>query len=722
MTATAASHESPDVMSVKNVFSHQQYRVPLYQRAYAWTAAEINTLLADIRDARRDASARTPHDGSRSYYIGSLVVDTVDSDDGVVYEVVDGQQRLTTLYIILSLTNGDEGDTDRSFVDALTFEGRATAASDLRRLARHGSPAIGRLATDGIRHAAELVEQAVSRGHDAEPTDAELIDGAVFSPEDAAYLRNHVRILRTELPPGTDLNHYFEVMNTRGEQLEKHEILKAKLLAELEDPPERDAFSWIWDACSVLDRHVQAQFSPSKKPDQERSERTRIFGPDWSDLAPRTADELFADVQEMRAEYSTADEPWSSAAAPESPRISLLDVLAESDHDVGAPTTSDSDPESGSYGSIIDFPNLLLHVLRIQRREAFTWEDPREGATGTVRLEDKYLLSEFDRDLRAARTADDAYPVRSRVREFAFLLLKTRCLLDTYVIRTQATPAGDDEENWVLHRAFRYKAPKSRHAQLSARSTFRAEQSVASDAPPTRDRIHRQVLMLQAMFQVSDTRRASKYFLFQILQWLHQLERPWDLSGKDFVRRLEIMARSRLRALDFHSVLDDGTHTPNFLFNYLDYELWRLAEVADGAELDRLLPEPDLAAGLTRASSGFRFRYRTSVEHFYPVQPAAEQGHRQLYQEDSNSFGNLCLMSRSENSRRNNLMPIPKAREFKPTLQSLKFQLMSDLALRDHEWEERQIRQHGSAMLRLLQNAADTASSIPSDPQRGAAP
>lgn len=708
MTATDSSHDSPDVLSVKDVFTHQRYRVPLYQRAYAWTATEINTLLADIRDARRDASVRASHDGSRSYYIGSLVVDTVDSDEGIVFEVVDGQQRLTTLYIILSLTNGDESDTDRSFVDALTFEGRTTAATDLRRLARHGSHAIGRLATDGIRHAAELVEQAVSRGHDSEPTDADLIDGVVFSPEDAAYLRDHVRILRTELPPGTDLNHYFEVMNTRGEQLEKHEILKAKLLAELEESAERDAFAWIWDACSVLDRHVQTQFSPSKRPEEEMSERARLFGPEWSVLAPQTADKLFADVQKMRAGYSVTDESWLSAAAPESPRISLLDVLDESDHEVGTPTISDIDPESGSYGSIIDFPNLLLHVLRIQRREAFTWEDPREWTTGTVRLEDKYLLSEFDRDLREARTAEDTYPVRGRVREFAFLLLKTRYLLDTYVIRTQVTPAGDDEENWVLHRAFRYVAPKSGNAQLSARSTFRAEQSAAPDAPPTSDRVHRQVLMLQAMFQVSDTRRASKYFLFQILEWLHQLDRPWAMSGEDFVRKLEVMARSRLRALDFHSVMHDGTHTPNFLFNILDYELWRLAEVADGAELDRLLPEPDLAAGLKKASSSFRFRYRTSVEHFYPVQPAAEQDHRQLDQEESNSFGNLCLMSRSENSRRNNLMPIPKAREFKPTLQSLKFQLMSDLALRDHDWEEDQIHQHGSAMHRVLQNAADT--------------
>lgn len=710
MTAGGSFRDQPNVLSVSELFDHT-YRVPMYQRAYAWTSTEIHTLLVDIRDARIYGSGADTAHATRDYYIGSLVVDAVSNDDGIVYEVVDGQQRLTTLYIILALT-ADEHDGrgaphHQHLSGVLTYEGRDAAGEDLRRLARDGSTAISRLQTDGIKHAAELVEQALARAESSDRAAAELVDGVALTRADTQYLLDHVKILRAELPPGTDLNHYFEVMNTRGEQLEKHEILKANLLGELETASERDAFSWIWDACSVLDRHIQTQFSPSEKPDQEMSERSRLFGPDWSELAPRTADELFADVRKMSAEYSTAEESLLSDAVPEPPRLRLLDVLAESHHEVETTTVSDVDPESGSYGSIIDFPNLLLHVLRIKRGQTFFWDDLNRGSTTSVRLEDKYLLAEFKRALGERDTSESS---RQWVHSFAFLLLKSRYLLDTYVIRTQSTAAGDDEENWVLHRAFRYTSPGRQTPQLSARSTFRNEPDPRTTTKDTPERTHRQVLMLQAMFQVSDTRRASKYFLFQILEWLHRHERPETISGASFVTQLEAMARSRLRALDFHAVMHEGTHTPNFLFNILDYELWRLAEVADGAELARLLPEPELAAGLKKASSSFRFRYRTSVEHFYPVQPTAEQDHRQLDHEDSNSFGNLCLMSRSENSRRNNLMPIPKAREFKPTLQSLKFQLMSDLALGDHDWEEVQIHQHGSAMLRVLQNAAGTQS------------
>ena len=64
------------------------YVIPLYQRAYAWEDKEIVQLIDDINDSTGD------------YYIGSLVVAKV-KDKVETYEVVDGQQRLTTLYLLL---------------------------------------------------------------------------------------------------------------------------------------------------------------------------------------------------------------------------------------------------------------------------------------------------------------------------------------------------------------------------------------------------------------------------------------------------------------------------------------------------------------------------------------------------------------------------------------------------------------------------------------------
>lgn len=61
--------------------------VPSYQRGYRWTEQEVGQLLDDIRES----------DGT-TYYLQPVVVKTRDVD---TWELVDGQQRLTTLYLVL---------------------------------------------------------------------------------------------------------------------------------------------------------------------------------------------------------------------------------------------------------------------------------------------------------------------------------------------------------------------------------------------------------------------------------------------------------------------------------------------------------------------------------------------------------------------------------------------------------------------------------------------
>ncbi|HDR1474494.1 TPA: DUF262 domain-containing protein, partial [Pasteurella multocida] len=68
------------------------------------------------------------------------------------------------------------------------------------------------------------------------------------------------------VPPETDLNHYFEIMNNRGEQLEKHEVLKANLMSVL-NPDDQNVFATIWDACSDMNRYAVASF---KKEDRDK--------------------------------------------------------------------------------------------------------------------------------------------------------------------------------------------------------------------------------------------------------------------------------------------------------------------------------------------------------------------------------------------------------------------------------------------------------------------
>lgn len=86
-----------------NIFSETdiRYVIPLYQRAFAWEDEEISQLIEDIKDFTED-----------NYYIGSLVV----NKNGNQYEVIDGQQRLTALFLLLKSLKVDGVKIGRAHV------------------------------------------------------------------------------------------------------------------------------------------------------------------------------------------------------------------------------------------------------------------------------------------------------------------------------------------------------------------------------------------------------------------------------------------------------------------------------------------------------------------------------------------------------------------------------------------------------------------------------
>ena len=64
-------------------------------------------------------------------------------------------------------------------------------------------------------------------------------------------------LVRASLPPTTDLNRYFDIMNTRGQQLQQVDIVKARLMSGLANEEEQACFAWIWDACADMNSYVQ---------------------------------------------------------------------------------------------------------------------------------------------------------------------------------------------------------------------------------------------------------------------------------------------------------------------------------------------------------------------------------------------------------------------------------------------------------------------------------
>jgi hypothetical protein len=70
--------------------SQKHFVIPVYQRAYSWEEKEWRTFLNDIREQIK---------GDNNYFFGNLLLETIKRD--IQYEVIDGQQRLTTLAIFM---------------------------------------------------------------------------------------------------------------------------------------------------------------------------------------------------------------------------------------------------------------------------------------------------------------------------------------------------------------------------------------------------------------------------------------------------------------------------------------------------------------------------------------------------------------------------------------------------------------------------------------------
>lgn len=97
--------------SIGEAFLECFYIVPDYQREYVWTDKEVHQLLEDINE-QIDAGS------TREYFIGTVLVSPTDQKNH--YEVIDGQQRLTTFFLLLcALKHVFQGEPQRQVVSGL---------------------------------------------------------------------------------------------------------------------------------------------------------------------------------------------------------------------------------------------------------------------------------------------------------------------------------------------------------------------------------------------------------------------------------------------------------------------------------------------------------------------------------------------------------------------------------------------------------------------------
>ena len=106
-----------DTQNLKDLFENKIFRIPDFQRGYAWGDRQLNDLWDDIIDIRKDEQSS----GFFKHYMGTIFVEQIPSEripenerwlkSVKFYDVVDGQQRLTTivilLYVLILQNDGD---------------------------------------------------------------------------------------------------------------------------------------------------------------------------------------------------------------------------------------------------------------------------------------------------------------------------------------------------------------------------------------------------------------------------------------------------------------------------------------------------------------------------------------------------------------------------------------------------------------------------------------
>ena len=615
-------------LKINGLLDNDKYIIPIYQRNYAWEDKEISLLIQDLGNACQKSKD--------NYYIGSLVVYKRENGD---FEVIDGQQRLTTLTLIMHylFKNG--------FTRNVYFEHRKNSDWALDHLElKDDIPSVFKKALDSIEKHWAIAVKAVA-------------------PKDLAdFFLKKVEIIRTEVPKDTDLNHYFEIMNTRGEQLEKHEILKARLLEILPEGVHRSAFAQIWDACSDMSRYVVMGI--------ESSLRTIIFSADWQDKP-----KLFDDIVSNYGNNAKNTQQSTNATSSES---SILTIIERKEQKVDQ-TVQNNEFTEGSFNSIIDFSNFLMHVLRIYLEKYHSTREFRD-----ISLDEKELLNAFDK----------VWSKETDVIKFIDTLLSCRYLFDKYIIKSSTLRSED--EHWSL-----WKIVKGNSSSYYYKNTFGSDSGESNDIDA--DEQTKRVIMLLSMFHVSNPSRIYKNWLYAVLRWL--FDNKDDIKQSDYIKFLEELCDKFYfgnncqgeditdiilgKEIDFSSNKEwnDGVFVPNFVFNRLDYQLWK-------EHKDRY-PK-------------FRFTFRSSVEHHYPQHPSEEHGLEKLDQKTLDNLGNLYLLSQSKNSRLSNLPPNAKKSYYpKGDYDSLKQAIMMSY----DKWTEVEIKEHGEEMLEILNQPLSKANS-----------
>lgn len=194
-----------------------KFEIPFYQRAYSWKKQDIEKLIRDINC-------------KEGHYLGNIVVKK--NDDKFI--VIDGQQRLTTIYIIFMALKEKLFELDYEIDSG---DGEKLKNFDINE---------HRYINQQILEAINFVKNNKTL---CEISFKEKLNSAIFT--------------MTIIPENIKATEYFELVNTKSIQLENHQVLKARFLSNIKD--NYTGIARKWDMISNMDEKYKDQVKNNNK-------------------------------------------------------------------------------------------------------------------------------------------------------------------------------------------------------------------------------------------------------------------------------------------------------------------------------------------------------------------------------------------------------------------------------------------------------------------------
>ncbi|MDB5229672.1 MAG: hypothetical protein JWN76_477 [Chitinophagaceae bacterium] len=249
-----------DKLLVNEIFK-KWFRIPEYQRPYVWDKDQVTELLDDIMQARNANPVS-------EYFLGSMVLQKREKQDGdttyTEYDLLDGQQRLTTLFLITAVVR------DLSTANATRVK---TCHETIHQMANPDDniPERLRIVFDIRDQVKDFINEYIKE-EGGTNKETELRHKIMDAEEDISirnmskavltireffrnnrmddffpYLRSNVLMIYVSAEELEDAFRLFTIMNSRGVKLRNSDILKAENLGKIKDNSKRLELAKKWE-------------------------------------------------------------------------------------------------------------------------------------------------------------------------------------------------------------------------------------------------------------------------------------------------------------------------------------------------------------------------------------------------------------------------------------------------------------------------------------------